>query len=439
MNKGRVRFISIFAVLMLVAVGLPSAPSTGYAQGTLSRTFPQTGKTVTGRFLQYWDTNGGLEQQGYPVSEVLQERSEVNNRVYFVQYFERAVFEFHPENPFPSDVLLSLLGVFRYQQKYPGGAPGQQPDTSPGSIAFQQTGKRLGGRFLQYWRTHGGLPQQGYPISDPFVEVSELNGQPYLVQYFERAVFELHPENRPPHDVLLSQLGTFRLQATYPTGLDFADGDGDGVSNVDDRCPDSKENLNKIFDTDGCPDTLDDLIREAEEHINGFWQEVFDNGGVEYFPPTEIVPYTRPIQTACGAATLNTAFYCRRSHGIYLDYNFLAEQLYTDGDFAPVTILAHEWGHLIQANLGILQSDAFFTIEIELQADCLAGAWAFRAAQDKRLEEGDLDEAAVSLFKAGDDINTPWFDPRAHGQPEQRIQAFNTGFESGIAACEIVR
>jgi predicted metalloprotease len=292
---------------------------------------------------------------------------------------------------------------------------------------------------LQYWRTHGGLPQQGFPISDPFVEVSELNGQPYLVQYFERAVFEYHPENRPPHDVLLSQLGTFRLQAAYPNGLAFPDADGDGVSDSADRCPGEKENLNKIFDIDGCPDTMDDLIGEAGRHINSFWQEVFQAAGVEYIPPREIVPYTRPIQTACGRAALNNAFYCSRSHGIYLDYNFLAEQLYTDGDFAPVTILAHEWGHLVQANLGILQSNAFYSIEIELQADCLAGVWAYRAGEDQMLEEGDLDEAAVSLFKAGDDIDTPWFDPRAHGRPEQRIEAFSAGFDGGVEACEIGR
>jgi hypothetical protein len=59
------------------------------------------------------------------------------------------------------------------------------------------------------------LAQQGYPISDEFTEVSDLNGQPYTVQYFERAVFEDHPENQPPNDILLSQLGTFQHKAKY--------------------------------------------------------------------------------------------------------------------------------------------------------------------------------------------------------------------------------
>ena len=138
-----------------------------------------------------------------------------------MQYFERAVFEMHPENKAPNDVLLSLLGVFRYSAKYANGAPGQKVDTEPGAVKFAETGHTLGGQFLEYWKSHGGLAQQGFPISDEFTEVSDLNGQPYTVQYFERAVFEMHPENKPPYDVLLSQLGTFRYaethQASQPT------------------------------------------------------------------------------------------------------------------------------------------------------------------------------------------------------------------------------
>src|SRR5437868_4053962 len=87
-----------------------------------------------------------------------------------------------------------------------------------GCQTFSQTGKTVCGRFLQYWTDHGGLAQQGYPISGEFTEVSDLNGQPYTVQYFERAVFEKHPENGFPNDVLLSQLGTFQFKRKYPNG-----------------------------------------------------------------------------------------------------------------------------------------------------------------------------------------------------------------------------
>jgi hypothetical protein len=107
------------------------------------------------------------------------------------------------------------LGTFQYKQKYPNGAPGQTPNTSEGSVLFPETGHRVGGKFLAYWQQNGALAQQGYPISDEFMEKSDLNGQTYLVQYFERAVFELHPDNQPPYDVLLSQLGTFQYREKY--------------------------------------------------------------------------------------------------------------------------------------------------------------------------------------------------------------------------------
>lgn len=81
---------------------------------------------------------------------------------------------------------------------------------------FKETGKTVCGRFLEYWQANGGLAQQGYPLSGEFTEVSELNGRTYLVQYFERAVFELHPENQPPYDVLLSQLGRTQINRKYP-------------------------------------------------------------------------------------------------------------------------------------------------------------------------------------------------------------------------------
>jgi len=189
----------------------------GQAQAT-SRTFPETGKTVKGPFLDYWDANGGLVQLGYPISDEIQEKSDTDGKTYTEQYFERAELEAHPENKAPNDVLPSLLGVYRYKEKYPNGAPNEVPNTAPGSVLFKETGKRLGGPFLDYWNANGGLARWGYPISDELREKSALNGQPYTVQYFERAEFELHPENKPPYNVLLSQLGNFRYHEKYQSG-----------------------------------------------------------------------------------------------------------------------------------------------------------------------------------------------------------------------------
>src|SRR5947209_5233330 len=99
------------------------------------------------------------------------------------------------------------------------GAVGSASPAAPGSCqTFPETGKTVSQPFLDYWTSHGGLAQQGFPIADEFMEQSDLDGKVYRVQYFERAVFELHPENAPPYDVLLSQLGTFRAHAKYPNG-----------------------------------------------------------------------------------------------------------------------------------------------------------------------------------------------------------------------------
>ncbi|MEO5951463.1 MAG: multicopper oxidase domain-containing protein, partial [Chloroflexia bacterium] len=94
-------------------------PAAAGAATETSHTFPETGKTVSGRFWEYWQQNGGLAQQGFPLTDEFQEKSDLDGKTYTVQYFERSVFEKHPENPKPYDVLLSQLGTFRYKEKYP--------------------------------------------------------------------------------------------------------------------------------------------------------------------------------------------------------------------------------------------------------------------------------------------------------------------------------
>src|SRR5436189_10260 len=114
MVSSKTKWLALSAVIVLVLTLLPSAASS-QAQGN-SRTFPETGHTVSGRFLEYWNTHGGLAQQGYPISEASNGVSATNGQTYKVQYFERAVFELHPETPAPFNVLLSLLGVQQYQK-----------------------------------------------------------------------------------------------------------------------------------------------------------------------------------------------------------------------------------------------------------------------------------------------------------------------------------
>jgi hypothetical protein len=101
MNRSFKVHLTAAGVLILLLPLAISSPAV--AQGS-SRTFPETGKTVSGQFLEYWTGHGGLVQQGYPISEELQEVSDLDGKTYRVQYFERAVFEQHPENAPPFDV-----------------------------------------------------------------------------------------------------------------------------------------------------------------------------------------------------------------------------------------------------------------------------------------------------------------------------------------------
>lgn len=209
------RLLSSSLVVLVTLAIAPFGALRAQAQSECQK-FNETGNTVCGSFLAYWKGHGGLAQQGFPISEQIQETSDTDGKIYTVQYFERAVFEYHPENAGkPSEVLLQLLGNFLGKQKYPNGAPNAVPNNEPGSRLFTETGQRLGGVFLDYWTKNGGLAQQGFPISNEFTEKNDLDGKDYKVQYFERAVFEYHPENADPYKVLLSQLGTFRKGAKY--------------------------------------------------------------------------------------------------------------------------------------------------------------------------------------------------------------------------------
>ncbi|HET8627379.1 MAG TPA: serine hydrolase [Thermomicrobiales bacterium] len=178
--------------------------------------FPQTGHTVSGTFLAYWEDHGGLAQFGYPLTDARQERLE-DGRTYTVQWFERARFELHPENPPPYDVELGQFGR-RILQERTGEDVSPPAKPLAGQAYFPETGHNLGGAFLAYWQANGGLAQFGYPISEVFQQQLE-DGKIYTVQYFERARFEEHPENQPPYTILLGQFGRHILAEGHAAGL----------------------------------------------------------------------------------------------------------------------------------------------------------------------------------------------------------------------------
>ncbi|MGE3076204.1 MAG: neutral zinc metallopeptidase [Dehalococcoidia bacterium] len=217
------------------------------------------------------------------------------------------------------------------------------------------------------------------------------------------------------------------------------DKDDDGIRDTRDDCPTEPEDDGQWGSDpkDGCPGTIEDLIELARSDINAFWEAQFQFEDLVYDPPINFTAYDSEIETACGTAELNNAFYCSADHSIYYDINFLQEQLDSNGDFAPVLIVAHEWGHLVQSLLGILGDEELLTIQTELQADCLAGVWAADADSREMMEEGDFDEGIIALFNVGDARGTPFFDPQAHGSSGQRIDSFTGGFEAGLDACAL--
>jgi hypothetical protein len=183
----------------------PPAPSPVGGPCAGGTAFQETGFAICAPMESYWQQYGGLQQFGFPISDALSEKSGLDGNWYTVQYFERAVFELHPENPPPYDVLLSQLGTLQYKKTYPDGATDQKQNQEGGQL-FPETGKWVGGAFLQRWLNNGGLFVNGYPISDEFQEKLG-DGNTYTVQYFERARFEFHPENAAPYNVLLGALG----------------------------------------------------------------------------------------------------------------------------------------------------------------------------------------------------------------------------------------
>lgn len=163
--------------------------------------FPQTGHSLSLGFKAYWEAHGGLAVFGYPISEEFTERNPDTGQLTTVQYFERERFEYHPElKGTPAVISLGRLGVELAGQTYPT-APTMSTSSSVDERYFPQTQHTLSGPFLDYWNANGGLALFGYPISEPFEEGG------YLVQYFERARFEYHPELAAPYQVLLSRLG----------------------------------------------------------------------------------------------------------------------------------------------------------------------------------------------------------------------------------------
>jgi hypothetical protein len=118
---------------------------------------------------------------------------------------------------------------------------------------------------------------------------------------------------------------------------------------------------------------------------------------------------------------------------VYYDTNFLDGFLSSIGDMAPAFVIAHELGHHV-SNLRGFVRPVHSQKQVELQADCFAGAWTADVDSRGLLETGDLEEAVRILVVGGDSANT-WFLPNAHGTSAQRVAAATMGYQMGSSTC----
>lgn len=183
------------------------------------------------------------------------------------------------------------------------------------------------------------------------------------------------------------------------------------------------------------------------------WGKLFSESGKQYENP-KLVLFSGQVQSACGSASAAMGpFYCPSDYKLYLDMSFfhdLSTRFGAPGDFAQAYVVAHEVGHHVQNLLGIAdkvhnaQQRASETeknqlqVRMELQADCYAGIWAYRADQERHiLETGDVEEALAAASGVGDDrlqqqsqgVVVP--ESFTHGSSEQRMTWFQRGAKSG--------
>ncbi len=198
---------------------------------------------------------------------------------------------------------------------------------------------------------------------------------------------------------------------------------------------------------------VDVLARNALTDLEIYWGEEFPEvfgtpfeplrGGYFSVDPGDVDRSQYPQGIGCGSDPLdleNNAFYCvapdaPNSDSISYDRAFLAELGSEFGRFIPALVMAHEFGHAVQARVGTPAA----SIAAETQADCLAGAWtrwvAEGEAEHSVLRTPELDELLRGYLLLRDPVGTSARGEQAHGSYFDRVAAFQEGFDSGAEAC----
>jgi len=183
-------------------------------------------------------------------------------------------------------------------------------------------------------------------------------------------------------------------------------------------------------------------------HFVGFVFDDIQKSWARQMPGYEkarLVLFRNRYPSACGTASPAIGpFYCQLDHKVYIDlafYDELRRRFGAPGDFAQAYVIAHEVGHHVQNLRHLLGKGSADSVHVELQADCLAGAWAKDADKRGLVEMGDVGEALNAASQIGDDTlqrkAQGYVQPEkfTHGTSAQRRGSFERGYDGGAAAC----
>ena len=204
-------------------------------------------------------------------------------------------------------------------------------------------------------------------------------------------------------------------------------------------------------------------VLAVAESLDAYWTDALPAAGFKHALPG-IVVFDKSTSTDCGTASSATGpFYCPPDQTLYVDTTFfdsLTEFGYQNGNLAEAYVVAHEYGHHIENELGIFDiADRSGTgansdsVKVELMADCLAGVWVGHAATTpdpatgvpflKPVTQDQLDNALAAAASVGDDRIQQTIQGEVtphtftHGTSQQRTDAFTTGYTKGtVAACD---